>query len=79
MLFLRAELIGSTLIFLLLEIVVAALRINSLDSFVNSMLQFLVNFLMRCLFKICVAISSISLSLLYLFLLFFLFLVFLVF
>ena len=50
--FFRVELTSSTLIFILSKIVLAALRINSLDSFINSIFQFLVNVLMRCLFTV---------------------------
>ena len=42
-----------------MEIVVIALRINSLDSFFNSIFRWLANFLIRHLFKICIITSSI--------------------
>ena len=57
--FLRVKLIDSTSIFFSLEIVVTALKINSLDSFLNSLFQCLANSLMCRLFKICVIISPI--------------------
>ena len=42
-----------------------ALRINSLYSFLNSTFWFLTNFLMHRLFKICMGISSTSLSIIF--------------
>ena len=58
--FLRVESVGSTLMFFLAEIVVAALRINSLDSFINLIFKTFANNFMRNSFIICVIISGLS-------------------
>ena len=63
--FLKVEMIGSSLTFFSLVIAVAALRINSLDSSLNSTFRFLVNFFIFHLiylfisFKICLIICFI--------------------